>query len=174
MYNEVSGCLHVKCDSFFKIPMHDLWCLVIVLLASVLSQKLGIHTNRGWDHCPFCPCPDKKQKFLMDTDKTDKTGRKEDKNYIKRKTDNQMTHYKFFKCILMGWTHNHQFIFCLFWQIFCPLCPNIFPFRPILCPCPKCTSKFEKWWFFPSMFFCGEATKKSKYRWFKVEGFGDG
>ena len=22
--------------------------------------------------------------------------------------------------------------------------------------------------------FCGEATKKNKYRWFKVEGFGDG
>ena len=27
--------------------------------------------------------------------------------------------------------------------------------------------------FFPSMFFCGEATKK-KYRWLKEEGFGDG
>ena len=26
--------------------------------------------------------------------------------------------------------------------------------------------------FFPSMFFCGEAAKKNKYRWFKVEEFG--
>ena len=32
----------------------------------------------------------------------------------------------------------------------------------------------EVYQFFPSLFFCGEATKKNKYRWFKVVRFGGG